>query len=305
MSEYDLIIIGAGPAGLTAALYASRSGLRTLAVDKGAAGGQIATTAEIENWPGTESTTGPGFTERLAAHARKFGAEITEFTEVVSLELEGKTKKVKTANGGHEAKAVIIATGAREKKLGIKGEVEFKGKGVSYCAMCDGSFFRSKSVAVIGGGNSALSEAIYLSKFASSVTVVHRRSEFRAEKALVEQAKGNPRIKFLLDSVPEEISGAGKVEKMKVKNAKTGAITDLKADGVFIYVGMLPNSELVKAKLKLDDYGQIVVDREMKTSIKGVFAAGDVTNSRVKQVTTAAADGTIAAVSAEKYLSGT
>lgn len=304
MANYDLIIIGAGPAGLTAALYASRSGLKTAIIEKGAIGGQISTTAIIENYPGYESISGPDLTAKMAEHAKKFGAEIMEFTEVLNLDFEGETKKVKTGSGDLEAKAIIIATGSREKKLGAKGETELKGKGVSYCATCDAPFFRNKDVIVIGGGNSALEEANYLTKFANSVTVVHRRGEFRAEKAVQEKVKNNPKIKFIMESTVEEIVGQKKVESVKIKNVKTNSISEIKCDGIFIYVGMIPNSELVAGKLALDKYGQITVDNEMKTNAKGVFAAGDVTNSKVKQVTTATGDGTIAAVFAEKYISG-
>lgn len=304
MSTYDLVIIGAGPAGLTAGLYASRAGLKTAVMEKGAAGGQIAATAAIENYPGFESLAGPELTEKMANHAKKFGTQIIEFTEVLSLDLEGKTKKVKTTNGEFEAKAIIIATGAREKKLGIKGETELKGKGVSYCATCDAPFFREKDLAIVGGGNSALEEANYLAKFAKSVTIIHRRDEFRAEKVVQDKTKSNPKIKSVLESVVEEILGTNKVEGVKIRNVKTSRTSELKCDGVFIYAGMVPNSELVKGKLELNEWGYIKVNEKKETSVKGVFAAGDVTDSPVKQVTTATGDGTIAAVFAEKYVSG-
>lgn len=304
MPTYDLVIIGAGPAGLAAGLYASRAGLKTAIIEKGAAGGQIATTAAIENYPGSESISGAELTEKMANHAKKFGTQIIEFTEVLSLDLEGKTKKVRTTNREFEAKAIIIAAGAREKKLGIKGETELKGKGVSYCATCDAPFFRDKELAVIGGGNSALEEANYLTKFAKSVTIIHRRNEFRAEKAVQDKAKNNPKIKFALESVVEEIFGTDKVEGVKIRNVKTGKTLELKCDGVFIYAGMVPNSELAKGKLELNELGCIKVNEKKETSVKGVFAAGDVTDSPVKQVTTATGDGAIAAVFAEKYVSG-
>lgn len=305
MSAYDLIIVGGGPAGLTAGIYASRAGLKTLILEKGAAGGQISSTAVIENWPGTESITGPELTGLMAGHAKKFGTEIREFTEAVSLEPEAKNRiMVRTKNGEFGAKAIIIATGAREKRLGVKGEAELKGRGVSYCAVCDAPFFRDKDVVVIGGGNSALEEANYLTKFAKTVTVVHRRGEFRAEKAVQDKTRANPRIKLVLDSAIDEIAGTGKVEGVKIKDAKSGTVSELKCEGVFIYVGMLPNSEFVSGKLALDKYGYIVVDGEKRTSMEGVFAAGDVTNSKVKQVVTAAGEGATAAVMAEKYISG-
>lgn len=304
MAFYDLVIIGAGPAGLTAGLYAARSGLKTAIVEKGAAGGQMGTTAIIENYPGYQSISGPELVEKMVSHAKKFGAELLEFSEVLGLELEGEIKKIQTMNAMLEARAIIIATGAKEKKLGVKGETELKGKGVSYCATCDAPFFKDKNILVIGGGNSALEEANYLTKFANSVTIVHRRSEFRAEKAIQDKVKNNPKIKFIMDSVLEEIIGTSKVEGAKIKNVKTGTITELKTDGAFIYIGMVPNTEFLSGKVALDNYGAIIVDEAKRTNVKGVFAAGDVTNSLVKQITTATGDGTIAALSAEKYLSG-
>ncbi|MFA5076939.1 MAG: thioredoxin-disulfide reductase [Candidatus Micrarchaeia archaeon] len=304
MSVYDLIIIGGGPAGLTAALYASRSGLKTLVLEKGALGGQVASTAVIENYPGFESLSGPQLTELMASHAKKFGAEIMEFTDVLGIELEGPVKKIQTSNGTFEARTVIIASGSKEKKLGIPGEEELKGKGVSYCATCDAPFFKNKDILVIGGGNSALEEANYLAKFANSVTIMHRRSEFRAEKAVQDKVKSNPKIKFLLDSVAEAITGTKSVESMKVRNVKTNSLSEIKTQGVFVYVGWIPNTEFLKGALNLDKYGFIVVDEEQRTNVPGVFAAGDVTNSRVKQVTTATGDGTVSAVSATKFLAG-
>lgn len=304
MASYDLIIIGAGPAGLTAALYAARAGLKALVIEKAAAGGQIATTAIMENWPGTESISGPALIEGMANHAKKFGAEIMEFTEVTGLELEGKIKKVQTMGGAFESSAVILATGSREKKLGVKGETELKGKGVSYCATCDAPFFREKDIIVIGGGNSALEEAVHLAKFAKSVTVVHRRSHFRADKAVEDKLKANPKVKIVLDAVVEEILGAKNVEGVKIRGTKTGQESEIKCDGVFIYVGMIPNTEFLAGKVALDKYGCIIVDDSKKTNVEGVYAAGDATHSIVKQVVTAAGDGAIAAVSAEKYIGG-
>ncbi|MBU0586064.1 thioredoxin-disulfide reductase [Candidatus Micrarchaeota archaeon] len=300
---YDLIILGAGPAGLSAAIYASRDGLNILVLDKGIAGGQIASTELVENYPGFESVSGQKLTSSMLTHAKKFGAEIQEAVEIKSVHLEGKIKKITSSKGEFQSKSIMLATGSREKKLGIKGESELKGKGVSYCATCDAPFFKEKEVVVIGGGNSALAEAIHLSKFAKTVIVIHRRSVLRADKILQKQAQSNPKIKFILNSTVEEIIGSTKVEAITLKDTKTSSISSVKCDGIFIYIGMLPNTELFKEKLKLDKQNQIIIDDECKTNIPGVFAAGDVTNSKVKQVVTAAGSGAIAAISASKFIS--
>lgn len=301
---YDLIIIGAGPAGLTAALYASRAGLKTLVLEKGIIGGQIATTPVIENWPGTEQISGIELMEAFAKHAKKFGTEIKENHEVLGFEEDKNEKIVITRKGNFKAKAIIISTGAREKKLGVKGEDEFKGRGVSYCAVCDAPFYRDKIVAVIGGGNSALEEANYLSNFAKKVFIIHRRSSFRAEKAVEEKVRKNNKIELILDTIVEEILGENKVTGIKIKNLKTNEVKILEVDGVFIYIGMQPNSEFVKGKVELDSAGYIKINEKGETSVKGVFAAGDVTSSLVKQVITSAAEGARAAIFAEKYING-
>lgn len=301
---YDLIIIGAGPAGLTAALYASRAGLKTLVLEKGIIGGQIATTPVIENWPGTEQISGVELMEAFAKHAKKFGTEIKENHEVLGFEEDKNEKIVITRKGNFKAKAIIISTGAREKKLGVKGEDEFKGRGVSYCAVCDAPFYRDKIVAVIGGGNSALEEANYLSNFAKKVFIIHRRSSFRAEKAVEEKVRKNNKIELILDTIVEEILGENKVTGIKIKNLKTNEVKILEVDGVFIYIGMQPNSEFVKGKVELDSAGYIKINEKGETSVKGVFAAGDVTSSLVKQVITSAAEGARAAIFAEKYING-
>ncbi|MEW6528731.1 MAG: thioredoxin-disulfide reductase [Candidatus Micrarchaeota archaeon] len=303
MIVYDLIIIGGGSAGLTAALYASRAGLKTLVLEKGNVGGQLCTISIIENYPGFESIVGSALAEHMSNHAKKFGAEIKEFSEVFSIEALGKIKRIKTANKELEAKTLIIATGTREKKLGVKGECELRGRGVSYCAVCDAPFFRKKNVLIIGGGNSALEEADHVARFAKTVIIVHRKNEFRAEKILQKKISANPKIKLLMNCVVEEIIGSNNVEEVKIKNLKTGAISKIKADGIFINIGHIPNSEFVKDCVALDEFGNIIVDNEQKTNIAGVFAVGDVTNSKVKQVSTAIGDGTKAAISAEKYIS--
>lgn len=302
MTFYDIIIIGAGPAGLAAALYTSRAGLKTLVLERGIAGGQIRSSETIENYPGYESISSEKLCELFVNHAKKFGAEIKEFTEVLGLEIKEKIKKIKTSEYVFEAKALIIATGSHEKKIDVPGENEFKGKGISYCATCDAPFFSNKKIIVVGGGNSALKEADYLAKFAKFVIIVHRRKEFRAEKIILEKIKNNPKIKFMLESTVEEIVGTNKVESIKIKNIKTNETSEMKCDGVFIYVGTTPNTELITGKLALDQHNQIIVDDEKKTNIQGVFAAGDVTNSKVKQVATAIGDGVTGAIFAKKYI---
>ncbi|MBN2477919.1 thioredoxin-disulfide reductase [Candidatus Micrarchaeota archaeon] len=301
---YDVLIIGGGAAGLTAALYASRAGLKTAVLEKSPGlGGQISSTSIIENWPGNQSMTGADFSQKLSEHAKKFGAQITTFAEVNDADLTSNPKKIKTSAGDFEGKTVIIATGAHEKKLGVPGEDEYKGRGVSYCSTCDAPFFQDKTVAVIGGGNSAFEEGIFISKFAKKVIIIHRRDEFRAEKIVVDGAKENEKIEFMTSKTVKEIKGNNSLEKLVLEDTKTGETSELNVDGVFIYVGMIPNTELFKGKINTDERGYIITNENMETNIPGVYAAGDVRKSPVKQLTTAASDGTISAVIAEKYIS--
>ncbi len=300
--EYDIIIIGGGPAGLSAGLYAARSKAKTLILEHGKWGGQAATTEELENYPGSiEQPTGPEITARMKKQAEEFGAE-TKVEAVTKVELKGDIKTVATENGEYRSKTVIIATGAKPRLMGIPGELELRGKGVSYCATCDADFFTDLNVAVIGGGDSAIQEALYLTKFAEKVTVIHRRDELRAAKTLQDKAFANEKIDFIWDSVPVEIMGDGIVERLKLKNKKTGEISEIEADGVFIFVGYDPVSDLVKDLVETDERGYIITDEEMRTSMDGVFAAGDVRKKMLRQVVTAAADGAIAAVAAEHYM---
>ena len=299
--EYDVAIIGGGPAGMTAAVYASRAGLKACLIERGSLGGQVATTFDIENWPGEKSINGAALAKRFAEHAKAFGAEIMEFTEVQSVDFA--SKKIKTSRGEISARAIIIATGARERKLGVPGESELKGRGVSYCAICDAPFFRGKQVAVVGGGNSALDEGHYLTKFASKVTLIHRRDKFRAEKAVQERAKNNPKMEFFLDTEVVSVNGKGKVESITLKNKKTGENSELDVDGVFFYVGLLPNTEALSGPLKKDEHGYIITNERMEIGIPFVYAAGDVRSTPARQITVAAADGTIAAIMAERALS--
>ena len=306
---YDVVIIGAGPAGLAAGLYAARAKMSTLILEKEKAGGQIVTTDEVANYPGSvEHATGPSLVARMVEQCEEFGAERVK-DGVSSLELEGKIKKIHTESGQViEAKSVILATGASPRKIGCPGEVELTGKGVSYCATCDADFFTDLEVFCIGGGDTALEEAMYLSKFARKVTLVHRREEFRAAKSIIEKTQKNEKIEYLLNSVVSEIGGDGLVEYMVVKDTVTGQETRIDADpedgtfGIFGFVGYLPQTGIFKNLITMDEAGYIVTDENMRTNIAGVFAAGDVRQKQLRQVVTATADGAIAAVMAEKYV---
>ena len=299
----DLLIIGAGPAGLTAGLYASRARVDTALVEKGIAGGQVITTEWIENYPGfEEGISGPDLALKMKLHAVKFGLEITN-AEVINFTINDKIKKVTLDNGETlEAKSVLIATGATSKQLGIPGENEFRGRGVSYCATCDGAFFRDKVLAVVGGGNTSVEESIFLTRFASKLYIIHRRDKLRADKIFQERAFANPKIEIKWDSIPLKIKGDQVVDSITLKNVKTDEDTDLPVDGVFIYIGWNPNTELFKDHVQLDDMGYIIVNDRMETSLPGVFAAGDVNSRFLNQIATAVGDGAVAAVAAEKYI---
>ena len=307
---YDVIVLGAGPAGLAAGLYAGRSRLSTLVVEKGKDGGQIAITDDIENYPGqiVEGESGPSLIARMTQQCEKFGVE--RVSDVINaVELEGDVKKLKSAKGEYCGKTVIIATGAFARPIGCKGEKEFMGKGVSYCATCDANFFEDFEVFVVGGGDSAVEEAMYLTKCARKVTIIHRRDELRAAKSIQEKAFKNEKLHFMWDSVVEEVGGEGILSWMKVKNVKTGEVTTIEADeedgmfGVFGFIGTLPSTKIFEGTpLQLDERGYIPTDVDMHTNIPGVFAAGDVRVKSLRQVVTAAADGAIAATQCEKYL---
>ncbi len=299
---YDVIIIGGGPAGLTAGVYVKRAMLNALLLERTGVGGQIIITDLIENYPGFLEISGGDLARKFEEHAQKFGLEMQSMVEVSAIEDRGNTKVVKTTGGDFEAKTVIIASGTTPRKLGTKGEIEYTGRGVSYCATCDGFFFRDKVVVVIGGGDSAITEAIYLTKMAKKVIIVHRRDKLRAEKINQEHAFSNPKISFVWDSVLEEIAGKNTVEKVKIKNVKTEAISEINTDGVFIYVGLTPNTAF--ADVKKDERGFIVANEKMETSVKGIFVAGDCRVTPLRQIATAVGDGAIAAVSAEKYIEG-
>nr|WP_073166642.1 thioredoxin-disulfide reductase [Desulfofundulus australicus] len=302
MKMYDVVIIGGGPAGLTAGIYAARAKLKTLLIERGMTGGLAATTELIENYPGfSEGIGGPELMSRMEAQARRFGLEILN-SNVETLQKENLSFIIKTEDTELLTRTVIIATGAQPQRLNVKGEETFHGRGVSYCATCDGAFFKGKHVAVVGGGDAAVEEAMFLTRFAQKVFIIHRRGELRATKIVQERARQNPRLEFIWHSIVEEITGKETVNGVRIKDVRTGQMKELAVDGVFIYIGYIPNSSLVKELVKLDEQGYIITDTNMQTSCPGIFAAGDVRQKSLRQVVTAVADGAIAAVSAEKYL---
>ena len=306
---YDVIVLGGGPAGLTAGLYAGRSRLSTLVIEKGQDGGQIAITDEIENYPGqmVEGESGPSLIARMTEQVKKFGAE--RCTDMIkSVEINGDIKKLVGVKGEYEAKTLIIATGAFPKPIGCENEGKFTGKGISFCATCDAAFFEDMEVYVVGGGDSAGEEAMYLTKFARKVTIIHRRNELRAAKSIQEKAFANPKIAFMWDSVVTAVDGDELLNSMTVKNVKTGELTKIEADeddgifGLFGFIGYNPNSSLFEGMLDMEN-GYIKTDDNMHTNIPGVFAAGDIRVKSLRQVVIAAADGAIAAMQAEHYIS--
>jgi thioredoxin reductase (NADPH) len=298
---YDLVIIGGGPGGLTAAIYARRAMLKTLLVEKGALGGQIAKSDVIENYPGFPSISGAGLMEKFEEHAKSFDLEV-RIAEVESIEDRGETKLLKTSEGDIETKAVIVATGASPRALGAPGEREFTGKGVSYCATCDGPFFRGLEVLVVGGGDTAVKEAVYLSRLASKVYLVHRRDKLRAEKILQKKAINSENIEILWSHVLEEIKGGQLVTGTVVKDLKSGETRELPTEGVFVFVGINPTTKFVD--VEKDEQGFIVTNQCMESSVKGIYAVGDCRNTPLLQVATAVGDGAIAAFKAEEYIEG-
>ncbi len=305
---YDIVIIGGGPAGLTAALYACRARMKTVLIEKMLCGGQVLIADTIENYPGfPEGIKGPDLAEWMFKQVSHFGLEVksVDIVKIASKEHEKSSFTIHIVGGETlEALSIIIATGASWNQLNIPGEKKLIGRGVSYCATCDGPLFKGKEVVVVGGGDTALGDALFLTKFAHKVTVVHRRDKLRAAKILQERAVNNKKIDMRLNSAAIEIKGADRVEAVEIKDVKTDKITSIKADAVFILVGMVPNSELVKDIIKLDEKGYILTDDTMHTSVKGILAAGDVRKKLLRQVVTAAGDGATAAFSAEHYVEG-
>ncbi|MBI3361222.1 MAG: thioredoxin-disulfide reductase [Chloroflexi bacterium] len=304
MKQENVVIIGSGPAGLTAALYTARANLNPLVITGNELGGQVSITYEVENYPGfPQGTTGPELVELMRRQAEKFGARV-EINEVAEVDFtKGSPFYVKTHSEEYQAKAVIVCSGASPKRLGVPGEDAFIGRGVSFCATCDGFFFRGKEIVVVGGGDSALEEGLFLTKFANHVRVVHRRDTLRAGPVLSRRALTNDKMSFIWDTVVEEIVGNGKVEGVTLKNLKTGAVEKLTADGVFVYVGHYPNTSIFKGQLAMDDHGYIIADKLMATSVEGVFAAGEVQDPVYRQVVTSAGQGCQAAIMVERWLS--
>jgi len=302
--EYEIAVIGAGPAGLTAALYAGRSMKRTVLLEAGIPGGELLNTENIEDYPGFASITGPDLASKMTEHALSFGAELVP-ARVTAIDVEPDgTKRIELEEGEpYFAKAVILAAGGQPRKLHVPGEQEYAGRGVSYCAVCDGAFFRGEHLAVVGGGDAALEEAAFLTRYASKVTVIHRRQEFRAQPLLVDRARQNPKMEFLLDAVVEEIQGDGeRVESLRLRHLDGGRTSELPVGGVFVFIGFLPNTGLLRMHADHDEQGYYLTDSNMQTSVPGIFAAGDVRAQLTRQVTTAVGDATTAAMAATKLV---
>ncbi|KOS64080.1 thioredoxin-disulfide reductase [Lysinibacillus sp. FJAT-14222] len=305
MSEekiYDVVIIGAGPAGMTAAVYTSRANLSTLMIERGIPGGQMASTEEVENYPGFDTVLGPELSTKMFDHAKKFGAEYAygDVTEIIDGE---EYKTIKSGAKEYKTRAIILSTGAEYKKMGVPGEKELGGRGVSYCAVCDGAFFKQKNLVVVGGGDSAVEEGVYLTRFADKVTIVHRRDKLRAQKILQDRAFANEKIDFIWNSTVKEINEAdGKVGSVTLQSTLDGTESDFAADGVFIYIGMLPLTKPFESLGILNDAGYILTNENMETTVPGIFAAGDVREKSLRQIVTATGDGSIAAQAVQHYV---
>jgi thioredoxin reductase (NADPH) len=301
--HYDAIIVGAGPAGLTAGIYLSRARLKTLIVSEGMAGGQMILTHEIANYPGVESISGFQMANIMKKQAITFGCDIRTNVTIKKLSLEGEIKQLVLSDGeSYTSNSIILTPGGRSRTLGIPGEETFKGRGISYCATCDGDFFTDKEIVVVGGGNSALEEAVSLTKYARKVTIVHQLDNFQASEHAVEEARLNPGISFLMESQITGFYGSDSIESVDIKNLRTGITANYKTNGVFIFIGYLPNTEFLKGKVELNMYGEILVKPDMSTNLEGVFTAGDSIVKRYRQITTAVGDGTIAALTASDFI---
>lgn len=300
---FDVIIVGAGAAGLTAGIYASRAKLSTLILNEGAVGGQMVLTEEIANYPGIPTTKGYMLANTMKEQAKNFGCKIKSNIKTAKYSLEGEVKEIELTDGrSFKGKTVILTPGGRPRSLNIEGEERYKGTGISYCATCDGDFFTGREVVVVGGGNSALEESVALTKYATKVTIVHQFDQFQAFEHAIQEAKKNPKIDFIMESELRGFYGNGHLEKVSVEHLPTGKISELKTDGTFIFVGYQPNTESLAGLVHMNERNEIVVDAAMKTSVEGVFAAGDCINKRYRQVTTAVAEGTIAALSVSEFL---
>jgi thioredoxin reductase (NADPH) len=302
MEKFDVAIIGAGPAGLSAAIYAARGGLKTIVFEKGLVGGQIIVTSEVENYPGFEETlSGFEIMEKMRLQALKFDSVIRS-ESVKGIAFEGLCKIIETEENEYRVKSIIIATGAHPRKLNVPGEEKFTGRGVSYCATCDGALYRNKIVAVNGGGDSAVEEAMFLTKFAQKVYIIHRRDSLRAVHSIQQRAFKNPKLEIIWDTVVQEVNGDNQVKSLTLYNKKTDQVSELAVDGLFIYVGIIPNNDLFESRITLDNQGFVITNEEMETNIPGVYAAGDIRKKLLRQVVTATSDGAIAAFAAEKWI---
>lgn len=291
---YDILIVGGGPGGITAGIYAIQAGLDPLIIERALEGGQINNTEKVENWTGFPSISGMDLAEKMAEHARAFDVPFLN-AEVVELEIEGEKKTVLLDNGKKiQSRVLIIATGSNPRRLNVPGEAELAGKGVSYCATCDGHFFAGKHIAVIGGGNSALDEALFLTKIVDKITIVQNLPKLTADKLLQERIKATGKVDFIFNTVVDRIEGNGKVERLILKNVDTGELSTLEIEGVFVFIGLVPNTGFLKGKVKTNDWGYIITDEHMETDVPGVYAIGDVREKEVRQIVTAAADGAIA-----------
>lgn len=302
-NHYDAIVIGGGPAGLTAGIYLSRARLKTLIINEGTVGGQMVLTHEIANYPGVESISGYQLANIMKKQAKTFGCQIKTNTSIFNIDLSGEVKNLTLSDRNvYTSDSVILTPGGRSRTLGVSGEEHFKGKGISYCATCDGDFFTDKEIVVVGGGNSALEEAVSLTKYASKVTIVHQFDHFQAFEYAIEEARNHPKINFVMGSTITAFHGSENLESVDIKNLKTNKTSNFKTSGTFVFIGYIPNTEFLKGKVELNQWGEIVVKPDMSTNIEGVFAGGDSIAKRFRQVTTAVGDGTVAALAASNYL---